>query len=316
MNIPTGTLLTVSRLSPLHHKYPSLHDPKVLKNHGRLLPEAIKQGHASKTSTGDLVFDKEEDLIDCEWASWTLCPLPADKVERRPVNASTNDVTGLHIRIAFAEGTPYIALLLGSGTIFEDKESYLPLLMTRMPALVHQKFVTYLERTFDCRVGHWVFQPGDVESAFKRWLSHFPENADEEQQIEKHDLIATFAFTSPLIKGRKTFDVAIPYADIATFLETGKGYLKNRQHGWRGPFVTALGVRAREKFAIDKAFDTCVVHKIKYGGLILGRDGKVKFPDGDREEEVQARNQVMEMLVTKARVGMPAEAKYGPYNQT
>lgn len=316
MNIPTGTLLTVSRLSPLHHKYPSLYDPKVLENHGRLLPEAIKQVRASRTSTPDLVLEKEEDLISCEWASWTLYPLPADDAERRPVNTDTNDVTGLHIRIAFAKGAPCIALLLGSGTIFEEEESYLPLLMTRMPVLVRQKFVTYLERSFDCRVGHWIFQPGDVESAFKRWLSHFPENADEEQQSEKHDLIATFAFTSPLIKGRKTFDVTISYADIATFLEAGKRYLKTRQHGWRGPFVTALGVRAREKFAIDKAFDTCVVHKIKYGGLILGRDGKVKFPDSDREEEIQARNQLMEILVTKAGGGTSAEAKYGPYNQT
>ena len=213
------------------------------------------------------------------------------------MNVNIEDATGVSIEIVFAKGAPCTALLLGSGTIFEERESYLPLLMTRMHASIRQLLVRYLEGAFDCRVGRWIFQPRDLESALKKWIAHYPENT-EDQQTETRNVVATLAFTSSLVKGLQTFDITIAYTDIALFVVSGKEYLKMRRHGWRGPFVASLGLG--EELAVDRAYEACVVYKIKYVGLTLGIDGKVRFPDGDREKDIQARTELMEMLLQRA----------------
>ena len=285
------------RLSPLHTpETRSLFTGETLQTHGRLLAKALKGnalgGFGSAIGDVDEVFARSGDLRDCRW-SWLGRRISSsdDEVEESTMSADGLSIfAGIKIDIEF-ERAKYMALLLRDASEtgeFNEKFTRLPLVLTRMPALVRTTLLEYLAVNFDTRAEPLLLSGSLICESLESFLAECAEDPDNFEKTVK-EVQLSISFLSPAAPNLKTLDVAIRREDVRGFVRHGQTNASSTASQARvtnGTFMAALQKYLQAHLALDIDHQQVLISRVACGAFALGREGKVKlFPPGSSLDE-------------------------------
>ncbi|MCJ1474488.1 hypothetical protein MMC13_003146 [Lambiella insularis] len=282
-----GTL-TLHRLSPLHHSASAA--PLVEENaavHSRRLSEALR----GDTLRGVKVLIHEDPtsttLKSCQWRS-----LRAEAVlgSQEP---DTLGLEGLEIELDYGKHR-YIALALRYANTIEVQrpgETYLPLLLTRMPSGIRSVLLDYLTTTFDTRIEPLRLSSHFMENVLESSLakSTAPDSTRLEKDVKGIQLV--LGFRIPIAPELKSLVIDIRKEDVIRFLRKGEHILRQRTSDRanlsrglearddkpEGPFMAGVSRHIESQTALDMKHMSIEISRISCGVFALSADGKIKL---------------------------------------
>jgi hypothetical protein len=284
---PSGSFLTqgafaLYRLSPLHSAgSTSLLSDNALQIHARRLTDTLK-GDALRGVTiglGDASDGATPNgpLKDCKWSRLT-----ENAVSPGAEESASQENTGLYgIRVDIQyENNAFIALFLGSDKGTENMTTgvvRLPLLMTRMPTALRERFLSYLAITFDTRV-----EPMRVSGELMGHMLDDYLEIDLESGLEQfeHTVKAVqlgLGFSQPVAPSLRSVSIDIRREDVLGFIDKGKAALEKAPSNGIGPFMTAMRQYLLEQTTMDIAHDDVTLTRVSCGGFTISSDGKLKL---------------------------------------
>lgn len=289
-SIYNGTY-TLYRLSPLHHSAsaaPLAEEAALI--HARRLSDALKGDtlRGVKVSFGeDTVSATTGILKSCQWRS-----LGAEAVQGSQVLDALG-FEGLQVDLNYGKNI-YTALALRSSrakALQRPGETYLPLLLTRMPPGIRDVLLDYLTTTFDTRIEPMCLSSLFMEAVLESCLAETdsPESARLEKEIKGIQLVLGFKIsTAPELK---SLAIDMKKEDVRHFLNRGKLIVKEeivgrqqpgsgkdvKSNGPRGPFMASVRRYVEDQTAIDMGHASVMISKITCGAFVLFGDGKAKL---------------------------------------
>lgn len=273
------------RLSPLHTAgVDQLLNAETLRAHGRRLADSLNGdllgGFGSTIGKVDEAFTRSGQLKECRW---TL--LGQGDNDATLSSADGLDIlTGIKIDIEY-ERAEYVALLLTGASAAENANNsnftHLPLVLTRMPALLRTSLLEYLAVNVDTRAEPLFLSSSLICQTLESFLSECAKDSDSFQKTVK-DVQLSLSFTAPAQPSLKTLDVAIRREDVPEFVKQGQTIASSdapETGAVNGTFMAALQKYLLAHLALDISHNQVFISRVACGAFALGREGKVKlFP--------------------------------------
>lgn len=282
-----GTL-TLHRLSPFHHAASAAPlAEEAASVHSRRLTEALK----GDSLRGVKVLIHEDTtsatLRSCQWRS--LCA-EAMLGFHEP---DTSGLEGLEIELDYGKHT-YTAVALRctkAKEVQKPGETYLPLLLTRMPSGVRSVLLDYLTTTFDTRIEPLRLSSHFMEDVLEEFLVQAtgPDLTRLEKDIKSIQLV--LGFKTPIAPELRSLVIDIRKVDVPQFLKQGMSILQQRtidranssrgpeatNGKLEGPFMAGVRRHIESQTALDMNHMSIEISRISCGVCVLSADGKIKL---------------------------------------
>ncbi|KAJ5561307.1 hypothetical protein N7535_004226 [Penicillium sp. DV-2018c] len=329
---------TIHRLSPLHHgkDCETLLDNNVaLKTYATRLREYLTGDILAglQTSTSALEDDalsKTGPLKACQWQ-----PLSA------PHNAESNispnsTFSGILITLQY-ENITYKAAMLAdpeSPPTQRTGSTYLPLLLTKCPTGLRQRFITFISTNFDTYCSPLRLPSSFLCAGLETYIDALGSQGGSDASTADliKELQLTLSFSVSIAPALRTLNVSVTRSSLADFLQDQSGQeastSRTLEEKLRSPFIANLTSYLKTHLAMNLDLDGSSsnhaakkhvrLSKVACAAFVLGGEGRVKLvvPDdqddagGDEGSESRTRDGVslaaealLRLVIRKAVVG-------------
>jgi hypothetical protein len=311
------TSWTAHRLSPLFHEdYQSiLGNNNALQAYAKRLKDLLTAdsfGGLQVVISGnntDNVLSKAGVLKDCRWediSSWSWWTeyqrtIESDEEEQQlEPELLINDILGILVTLEYENAIYKAALLLDTDNADTDRRgksansTYLPLLLTRLPASLKQTFVNFLCSTFDAYCSTLYFPSAFLCASIEKCISAFrsldSDTVSEMSVLERimKEVNLTLTFAPPISPALRSIDIGLPRETMSSFNRQAAG--SNLSNEANSPFLWMLANYFDNHLAMkvdletlwgrhhQKVADEMVrLSKVACGIFILSSEGRVKL---------------------------------------
>ncbi|KAE8380964.1 kinetochore complex Sim4 subunit Fta1-domain-containing protein [Aspergillus bertholletiae] len=291
-----NTSWTLHRLSPLHHEkeFQSLLDnPEALKTYANRLRDQLTGNVLAGFQVGTSAPSTEEDTLsrtgalkDCTWEAILSLSL------EDPNGPYPESPCGILVVLEY-ENITYKAALLAppaEGSHSRKTSTYLPLLLTRLPASLRQTFISFLSANFDTYCSALRLPSQFLCAGLASYVDALAQGRDGESATSRatledvvKEIQITVSFSANVAPALRSLNINIPRGSIKSFLPaTGDSDQPS------GSILSGLSSYIEKHLAMDLdlagssaggslARKYVRISKIACNGFALGAEGKMKL---------------------------------------
>ncbi|OAX81267.1 hypothetical protein ACJ72_04395 [Emergomyces africanus] len=242
------TSWTLHRLAPLYHGKECetlLDNPEGLKLYETRLRDLLRGDAFRGAQVGvegvgamDDIISRAGHLKSCRWdvlPTWSHWNEEQSLLEDPDQAASIIDPevsAGILVTLEYENITYKAAMLTGPDGYHDSRKNvtFLPLLLTRLPNLLRQTFISFLSTSFDTRCSILRMTSSFLCETFEKYLSTLNRAVSSRALVEKviKETQLTLSFSPPVSPALKTLDVLIPREPLRAFLTHGTKILTDK----------------------------------------------------------------------------------------